>query len=90
MSELQMDNKSYITHVIVPEMLKEKIIGIPEAEEIEFINIDSVDIEDMTDMALTIPYRVKVKLSRYCDRDHPTEFNFVIKVKQYFIAVVQL
>jgi hypothetical protein len=76
-----MENKNYIIHTLIPEMLKEKIIGIPDVDpDLEYVNIDSVDITDMPDMALTVPYRVKVRLSKYSDRDHPTEYNFVIKV----------
>jgi hypothetical protein len=80
-----MDNKNYIALKLVPELLKQKIINIEGADETEFINIDSVDVKELTDaFALTKPYAVDVKLSRFSERDVHHEFHLVVKVRNYF------
>ncbi|CAO1441277.1 unnamed protein product [Diamesa tonsa] len=77
-----MENKNYIVGKLVPKLLKEKIIYIEGTDEREFINIDSVVVDDLADVgfALTKPYSVKVKLSRYSERDNVHEFNLVVKI----------
>lgn len=80
-----MDNKNYIILKLVPELLKQKIIYIDGADETEFINIDSVDVNELTEaFALTKPYAVDVKLSRYCERDVKHEFHLVVKVSNFY------
>ena len=80
-----MDNKNYIILKLVPELLKQKIIYIDGADGTEFINIDSVDVNELTEaFALTKPYAVDVKLSRYCERDVKHEFHLVVKVSIFF------
>jgi hypothetical protein len=76
-----MDAKSYIALKLVPELLRQKIIYIDGCDDSEFINIDSVDVNELTEaFALTKPYAVDVKLSRYSERDTKHEFHLVVKV----------
>lgn len=76
-----MDTKSYIALKLVPELLKQKLIYIDGAEDVEFINIDTVDVKELTEaFALTKPYSVDVQLSRFSERDVKHKFNFVVKV----------
>lgn len=78
-----MDAKSYIAGKLVPEMLRQKIINIEGSEELEFINIDSVEIKELTEaFALTKPYSVDVQLSRFSERDVKHKFNLVVKVSR--------
>jgi hypothetical protein len=78
-----MDIKSYISGKLVPELLREKIICIEGADDMEFINIDSVQVNELTEaFALTKPYAVDVQLSRYSERDVKHIFNLVVKVKK--------
>lgn len=86
-----MENKNYIVGKLVPKLLKEKLIYIDGTDEREFINIDSVDVEDLADVgfALTKPYSVKVKLSRYSERDNVHEFNLVVKVSVFNLIRVK-
>lgn len=76
-----MEEKNYIIGKLVPELLRQKIIDIKGSDETEFINIDSVDVKELTEaFALTKPYAVDVQLSRYCERDVKHIFNLVVKV----------
>jgi hypothetical protein len=76
-----MDIKSYISGKLVPELLRQKIIYIEGADDMEFINIDSVQVNELTEaFALTKPYAVDVQLSRYSERDVKHTFNLVVKV----------
>lgn len=78
-----MDIKSYISGKLVPELLRQKIICIEGADDMEFINIDSVSVNELTEaFALTKPYAVDVQLSRYSERDVKHNFNLVVKVKK--------
>jgi hypothetical protein len=80
-----MDIKNYIAGKLVPELLRQKIIFIDGCDALEFINIDSVDVNELTEaFALTKPYAVDVKLSRYCERDIKHEFHLVVKVSDIF------
>lgn len=80
---IRMDIKSYIALKLVPKLLKEKLIYIDGAEDVEFINIDSVDVNELTDaFALTKPYAVDVQLSRFSERDVKHKFNLVVKVSR--------
>lgn len=77
-----MDIKTYISGKLVPELLRQKIIYIEGADDMEFINIDSVQVNELTDaFALTKPYAVDVQLSRYSERDVKHTFNLVVKVR---------
>lgn len=79
-----MDTKSYIAGKLVPDMLRQKIINIEGSEDLEFINIDSVDVKELTEaFALTKPYSVDVQLSRFSERDVKHKFNLVVKVSRY-------
>lgn len=76
-----MEITNYITGKLVPELLRQKIIDIDGCDETEFINIDSVDVQELNEaFALTKPFSVDVKLSRYCERDVKHEFHLVVKV----------
>lgn len=76
-----MEIKNYIAVKLVPELLRQKIIYIDGCDETEFINIDSTDVKELNEaFALTKPYSVDVKLSRYCERDVKHEFHLVVKV----------
>lgn len=76
-----MEITNYITGKLVPELLRQKIIDIDGSSETEFINIDSVDVKELNEaFALTKPFAVDVKLSRYCERDVKHEFHLVVKV----------
>lgn len=76
-----MEITNYITGKLVPELLRQKIIDIDGCDETEFINIDSVDVQELNEAyALTKPFSVDVKLSRYCERDVKHEFHLVVKV----------
>lgn len=80
-----MDTKNYIAGKLVPELLRQKIIYIDGAEDTEFINIDEVEVKELTEaFALTKPYSVDVKLSRYSERDIKHEFHLVVKVSNVF------
>lgn len=79
-----MDTKNYIAGRLVPELLRQKIINIDGADETEFINIDEVEVKELTEaFALTKPYAVDVKLSRYSERDIKHEFHLVVKVSNF-------
>lgn len=81
-----MDAKSYIAGRLVPELLRQKIINIDGADETEFINIDEVEVKELTEaFALTKPYAVDVKLSRYSERDIKHEFHLVVKVSGFIL-----
>lgn len=83
-----MEIKNYIAVKLVPELLKQKIIYIDSCDETEFINIDSVDVKELNEaFALTKPYSVDVKLSRYSERDVKYEYHLVVKVSFYFFFV---
>ena len=76
-----MEITNYIGGKLVPELLRQKIIYIDGADDTEFINIDSVDVNELNEaFALTKPYAVDVKLSRYAERDVKHEFHLVVKV----------
>lgn len=76
-----MEITNYIVGKLVPELLRQKIIYIDGADDTEFINIDSVDVNELNEaFALTKPYAVDVKLSRYAERDVKHEFHLVVKV----------
>lgn len=80
-----MEAKNYIIGKLVPELLRQKIIDIEGSEETEFINIDSVDVQELNEaFALTKPYAVDVQLSRYCERDVKHKFHLVVKVSEGF------
>lgn len=83
-----MEIKNYIAVKLVPELLRQKIIYIDGADDTEFINIDSVDVKELNEaFALTKPYAVDVKLSRYAERDVKHEFHLVVKVSNIFFSV---
>jgi hypothetical protein len=83
--------KHYIAGKLVPELLRQKIINIDGADETEFINIDEVEVKELTDaFALTKPYSVDVKLSRYSERDIKYEFHLVVKVSDYSTPLIKL
>ncbi|KAL7020211.1 hypothetical protein ACKWTF_011417 [Chironomus riparius] len=76
-----MEITNYIAGKLVPELLRQKIIYIDGADDTEFINIDSVDVKELNEaFALTKPYAVDVKLSRYAERDVKHEFHLVVKI----------
>lgn len=76
-----MEITNYITGKLVPELLRQKIIYIDGSSDTEFINIDSVDCKELNEaFALTKPFSVDVKLSRYSERDIKHEFHLVVKV----------
>lgn len=76
-----MEITNYIIGKLVPELLRQKIIYIDGCSDTEFINIDSVDVKELNEaFALTKPFAVDVKLSRYCERDVKHEFHLVVKV----------
>lgn len=82
-----MEITNYITGKLVPELLRQKIIDIDGCDETEFINIDSVDVQELNEaFALTKPFSVDVKLSRYCERDVKHEFHLVVKVRAVSVA----
>ena len=84
-----MEIKNYIAVKLVPELLRQKIIYIDGADDTEFINIDSVDVKELNEaFALTKPYAVDVKLSRYAERDVKHEFHLVVKVSNIFFLCV--
>jgi hypothetical protein len=79
-----MEISNYIVGKLVPELLRQKIIFIDGCDDTEFINIDSVDVKELTEaFALTKPYAVDVVLSRYCERDVKHKFHLVVKVSTY-------
>lgn len=78
-----MEARNYIIGKLVPELLRQKIIDIEGSDETEFINIDSVDVKQLSEaFALSNPYAVDVQLSRYCERDVKHKFNLVVKVSE--------
>lgn len=78
-----MDTKSYIALKLVPELLKQKLIYIDGAEDVEFINIDTVEVTELTEaFALTKPYAVNIVLSRFSERDVKHKFSLVVKVSR--------
>ena len=84
-----MEIKNYIAVKLVPELLRQKIIYIDGADDTEFINIDSVDVKELNEaFALTKPYAVDVKLSRYAERDVKHEIHLVVKVSNIFFLCV--
>lgn len=81
-----METKNYIIGKLVPDMLRQKVINIEGCDETEFINIDSVEVNELSEaFALTMPFAVDVTLSRYCDRDVKHKFNLVVKVSATFL-----
>lgn len=82
-----MEIENYIIGKLVPELLRKKIIDIEGSNETEFINIDSVEVKELTEaFALTKPYAVDVALSRYCERDVKHKFHLVVKVSEVFAS----
>jgi hypothetical protein len=81
-----MEITNYIVGKLVPELLRQKIIYIEGCTDMEFTNIDSVEVNELNEaFALTKPFSVDVKLSRYSERDIKHEFHLVVKVsKQIF------
>lgn len=79
-----MEAKNYIAGKLVPELLRQKIIYIEGSDDREFINIDEVEVKELAEaFALTKPYAVDVKLSRYSERDIKHEFHLVVKVSNF-------
>ncbi|CRL05479.1 CLUMA_CG018243, isoform A [Clunio marinus] len=73
--------KNYITGKLVPELLKQKIINIKGADELEFVYIDSVEAKELNEaFSLAKPYAVDVTLSRYSERDVKHNFHLVVKI----------
>lgn len=78
-----MEITNYIIGKLVPELLRQKIIYIDGCSDTEFINIDSVNVKELNEaFALTKPFSVDVKLSRYSERDIKHEFHLVVKVSE--------
>lgn len=76
-----MEIKNYIIGKLVPELLRQKIINIEGSNDTEFINIDSVEVNELNEaFALTKPFSVDVQLSRYSERDVKHDFHLVVKV----------
>lgn len=84
-----MEIKNYIIGKLVPDMLRKKVIDIEGCDETEFINIDSVEVNELNEaFALTKPYAVDVTLSRYCERDVKHKFNLVVKVSAVLFVLI--
>lgn len=84
-----MEIKNYIIGKLVPDMLRKKVINIEGCDETEFINIDSVDVNQLTEaFALTMPFAVDVTLSRYCERDVKHKFHLVVKVSAELFVLI--